>query len=73
MLLTLRGTPFIYYGEEIGMRDAAIPADSKRDPVGRDGCRSPMQWSERQRRILDRRRTRGCRAATSKRSTSRAR
>ena len=46
MLLTLRGTPFIYYGEEIGMRDAAIPADSKRDPVGRDGCRSPMQWSD---------------------------
>ena len=28
------------------MRDAAIPADSKRDPVGRDGCRSPMQWSD---------------------------
>jgi alpha-glucosidase len=46
MLLTLRGTPFIYYGEEIGMRDAAIPAGSKRDPVGRDGCRSPMQWSD---------------------------
>ena len=46
MLLTLRGTPFIYYGEEIGMRDAAIPANSKRDPVGRDGCRSPMQWSD---------------------------
>jgi alpha-glucosidase len=46
MLLTLRGTPFIYYGEEIGMRDAAIPTGSKRDPVGRDGCRSPMQWSD---------------------------
>jgi alpha-glucosidase len=45
MLLTLRGTPFIYYGEEIGMRDASIPADRKLDPVGRDGCRSPMQWS----------------------------
>ena len=45
MLLTLRGTPFIYYGEEIGMRDATIPADRKLDPVGRDGCRSPMQWS----------------------------
>jgi alpha-glucosidase len=46
MLLTLRGTPFIYYGEEIGMRDAEVPADRKRDPVGRDGCRSPMQWSD---------------------------
>ncbi len=46
MLFALRGTPFIYYGEEIGMRDAAIPADRKRDPVGRDGCRSPMQWTD---------------------------
>ena len=46
MLFALRGTPFIYYGEEIGMRDATIPADRKRDPVGRDGCRSPMQWSD---------------------------
>ncbi len=46
MLLTLRGTPFVYYGEEIGMRDAEVPADRKRDPVGRDGCRSPMQWSD---------------------------
>ena len=46
MLFAIRGTPFIYYGEEIGMRDAEIPADRKRDPVGRDGCRSPMQWSD---------------------------
>jgi alpha-glucosidase len=45
MLLALRGTPFIYYGEEIGMRNATIPDDRKLDPVGRDGCRSPMQWS----------------------------
>ena len=54
LLLTLRGTPFLYYGEEIGMRN--IPIHSKEevlDPVGktfwpfmkgRDGCRSPMQW-----------------------------
>jgi alpha-glucosidase len=54
MLLTLRGTPFLYYGEEIGMRD--IPIRSREDvldPIGkrlwpffkgRDGCRSPMQW-----------------------------
>jgi len=46
MMIALRGTPFIYYGEEIGMRDAEIPADRKLDPVGRDGCRSPMQWSD---------------------------
>jgi len=57
MLLTLKGTPFIYYGEEIGMRD--IPIRSKndiKDPVGkqfwplykgRDGCRAPMQWSSK--------------------------
>ncbi len=45
MILALRGTPFIYYGEEIGTRDAEIPAAFRRDPVGRDGCRSPMQWS----------------------------
>jgi alpha-glucosidase len=45
LLLTMRGTPFIYYGEEIGMPDVEIRADHKRDPVGRDGCRTPMQWS----------------------------
>lgn len=45
LLMTLRGTPFLYYGEEIGMREVAIPPDRKRDPVGRDGCRTPMQWS----------------------------
>lgn len=45
MIMALRGTPFIYYGEEIGMRDAEIPADRVLDPVGRDGCRSPMQWN----------------------------
>jgi alpha-glucosidase len=55
LILTLRGTPFLYYGEEIGMRD--IPIERKSDvldPVGRqfwpfykgrDGCRSPMQWN----------------------------
>lgn len=51
MLLTLRGTPTIYYGEEIGMVDVPISADDHRDPVearepgrGRDPERSPMQW-----------------------------
>ncbi|RAI44164.1 alpha-amylase family glycosyl hydrolase [Rhodoplanes roseus] len=55
LLLTLRGTPTLYYGEEIGMADVAIPPDRVRDPfeknvpgigVGRDGCRTPMQWEE---------------------------
>lgn len=54
MLLTLRGTPFIYYGEEIGMRDIRITRKMIQDPIGkrywpfhkgRDGCRAPMQWS----------------------------
>jgi len=55
MLLTLRGTPFIYYGEEIAMRtDPPRSIDEVRDPVGRrfwpsykgrDGVRRPMQWS----------------------------
>jgi alpha-glucosidase len=53
MLLTLRGTPFLYYGEEIGMRNIPIQRSDILDPVGRrfwpvfpgrDGCRSPMQW-----------------------------
>ena len=54
MLLTMRGTPFLYYGEEIGMRDIKLARDLIKDPVGqrywpfhkgRDGCRAPMQWS----------------------------
>jgi len=45
LLLTMRGTPFIYYGEEIGMENVAIPQSHQRDPVGRDGCRTAMQWN----------------------------
>ena len=53
LLLTLRGTPTIYYGDEIGMPQVAIPPDRVRDPFernvpgigcGRDGARTPMQW-----------------------------
>ena len=44
LLLTLRGTPFLYYGEEIGMRDVSVPPAHARDPDGRDPCRTPMQW-----------------------------
>ena len=51
MLLTLRGTPTIYYGDEIGMVDVPVATEDARDPLelrepgrGRDGCRSPMQW-----------------------------
>jgi alpha-glucosidase len=53
LLLTLRGTPTLYYGDEIGMQQVAIVSEHVRDPfeknvpgigVGRDGCRTPMQW-----------------------------
>jgi alpha-glucosidase len=44
MLLTLRGTPFIYQGEEIGMTDGPVPAERVVDVAGRDGERTPMQW-----------------------------
>jgi alpha-glucosidase len=44
MLLTLRGTPFLYYGEEIGMSDVPIPRELATDIDGRDPCRTPMQW-----------------------------
>jgi alpha-glucosidase len=53
LLLTLRGTPTLYYGDEIGMPQVAIAPEQVRDPfeknvpglaVGRDGCRTPMQW-----------------------------
>jgi alpha-glucosidase len=53
LLLTLRGTPTLYYGDEIGMHQVAIAPEQVRDPfeknvpgigVGRDGCRTPMQW-----------------------------
>jgi len=44
LLLTLRGTPFLYQGEEIGMRDVPVdPADAV-DPDGRDPCRTPLPW-----------------------------
>jgi alpha-glucosidase len=44
LLLTLRGTPFIYQGDELGLQDAEVPADRRVDPGGRDGCRAPMPW-----------------------------
>ena len=52
LLLTLRGSPTLYYGDELGMREAEIPPHQQQDPwgmtepsLGRDGCRTPMQWS----------------------------
>ncbi len=56
VLMTLRGTPFLYYGEEIGLRDVMIPSSEAIDPPARtagprfpwwnrDQCRSPMPWA----------------------------
>ena len=53
LLLTLRGTLTMYYGDEIGLARVAIPADAVQDPwdknepglgLGRDPSRTPMQW-----------------------------
>lgn len=53
LLLTLRGTPTMYYGDEIGIAERAIPKEFVRDPwernepglgLGRDPQRTPMQW-----------------------------
>lgn len=55
LLLTLRGTPTLYYGEEIGMQDGEIPPAYIQDPweihqpgkgLGRDPERTPMQWDD---------------------------
>ena len=54
LLLTLRGTPTLYYGDELGMHDVPIPPERIQDPfeknvpgrgLGRDPERTPMQWS----------------------------
>ncbi|MBC9033294.1 DUF3459 domain-containing protein [Sphingomonas sp. JC676] len=53
LLLTLRGTPTLYYGDELGITDVAIPAERIQDPrelnepgigMGRDPVRTPMAW-----------------------------
>jgi alpha-glucosidase len=55
MLLTLRGTPVLYMGDEIGQEDVDVPHDKMRDPLGvayfpvyngRDAMRTPMQWKD---------------------------
>jgi alpha-glucosidase len=55
MLLTLRGTPLLYYGDELGMADVPLPRERLLDPVGlrgwpddpgRDGARTPMPWTQ---------------------------
>ncbi len=43
-LLTLRGTPVLYYGDELAMPQVDIPPDRERDMAGRDGARTPLPW-----------------------------
>ena len=55
MLLTLRGTPVLYQGDEIGLGDVAVAREQLRDPLGvkywpayagRDAMRTPMHWRD---------------------------
>ena len=52
LLLTLRGTPFLYYGDELNMANVDVPPEKQQDPfivyqtgTTRDGVRTPMQWN----------------------------
>ena len=54
LLCSLRGTPCLYQGEELGLEEAELAFEDLRDPFGitfwptykgRDGCRTPMPWS----------------------------
>jgi alpha-glucosidase len=55
LLLTLRGTPTLYYGDELGLSNVAVPPELVQDPweknepglgLGRDPVRTPMQWDD---------------------------
>ena len=55
LLTTLRGTAFLYQGEELGLPEADVPFERLQDPdgiafwpgyKGRDGCRTPMPWTD---------------------------
>ena len=53
-LLALPGSPYLYQGEELGLEQDDLPAQTRQDPIwvrsggaveGRDGCRTPMPWT----------------------------
>ncbi len=55
LLFVLRGTPVLYYGDELGLRETDVPPERVKDPVGlqgvhpgRDGARTPMPWTGEQ-------------------------
>ena len=47
MLVTLRGTPCLYFGDELALRDGRVPPERVRDVAEppRDPCRTPMPWT----------------------------
>ncbi len=45
VLLTLRGTPFLFAGEELGLTDPQLTPAQRVDPLGRDGSRAPVPWT----------------------------
>jgi alpha-glucosidase len=45
LLLTLRGTAFIYQGDELGLDDVDLPPSRWQDPEGRDVARGAMPWT----------------------------
>jgi len=47
LLLTLRGTPCLYFGDEIALADGHVPPERVRDVTepSRDPCRTPMPWT----------------------------
>ena len=58
LLLTLRGNPILYQGEELGLPQAQVPFSHLKDPeaimnwpktLGRDGARTPMPWQQAER------------------------
>ncbi len=46
VLLLLRGTPVLYYGDELGLEQQDVPKEAQKDMAGRDGARTPMRWSD---------------------------
>jgi glycosidase len=54
LLLTLRGTPTLYYGDELGLPEVDVPTEKRLDlqadglekQQNRDGCRTPMPWTD---------------------------
>ncbi|WP_137939615.1 alpha-glucosidase family protein [Chitinivorax sp. B] len=57
LLLSLKGTPCLYQGEELGLPEAHVPFEQRKDPYGlafgpsfitRDGCRTGMPWQAKQ-------------------------